>query len=684
MRLDRLKLFYLWLSVSVLLAGLVFPRASVAGTAQNAQYVISSVTVEKVGNSFQLLVTGQAPPAYTMYELVDPLRIVLDVADARFDGQLILPAGLPLGPVREVKHTALPGQTPMVARLEIMLEDEPAYTVARHGNNIVVNFPPAAAASQGDKSKMAASGVALSASLPVQTTTRLTGVEVDTANPAETLVYLKTDGPLAAFQKGHVAKAAGKPARLYIDLPNVKMQGKGVRKKVGTSVGLIRAAQRDTGVRVVFESGLSGVFPYEVESQPDGLLIRIAEPAGVAAPILADLAKAQQETAPQPSSTPPLPSQAIPSKKPLPALSPAAQLPVATSAEAIVPKFGGALPQPKGKPGAVAAAAKESASSPVGSAKPRVASGFGGYTKQKITVDFFKIDLHNVFRLFGEISGQNIVVDEAVSGTLTLALHEVPWDFALDIILNLKDLQKEERHNTIVIAPKKKELNWPKSAADTMETKGESAIVLKPDPAIVAQQLKARKEILEAKKYIRQGQEAEKAGQNEQALAQYETALGLWQDNVQLATHLASLCLVQLSMPAKAVHYAKIVLDQEPGNTEAALHAAIGSAHMKDIGVAKQFFDLAISGPKPVSAALLSYAAFAEEQQSYNGALALLSKHSALYGETIETLVSRARILDKQGETAKADAAYNAIMLSGYDVPEELRRYIQGRMTAKN
>ncbi len=57
-----------------------------------------------------------------------------------------------------------------------------------------------------------------------------------------------------------------------------------------------------------------------------------------------------------------------------------------------------------------------------------------GYTEQRISVDFYKIDLHNVFRLIGEISGRNIVVDEKVNGSLTLALNDVPWDFVLDVI----------------------------------------------------------------------------------------------------------------------------------------------------------------------------------------------------------------------------------------------------------
>jgi type IV pilus assembly protein PilQ len=93
---------------------------------------------------------------------------------------------------------------------------------------------------------------------------------------------------------------------------------------------------------------------------------------------------------------------------------------------------------------------------------------FSGYKGERISVDFYKIDLHNVFRLFRQISGMNIIVDQAVTGTLTLALNDVPWEFALDVIMNLTGLQKEDRYNTLVIYPKNKQFVWPAEAEDNL------------------------------------------------------------------------------------------------------------------------------------------------------------------------------------------------------------------------
>jgi type IV pilus assembly protein PilQ len=64
-------------------------------------------------------------------------------------------------------------------------------------------------------------------------------------------------------------------------------------------------------------------------------------------------------------------------------------------------------------------------------------SGGGGrqFTGHPISLDFQGADLRAVLRTFAEISGLNIVIDPAVTGSVDVALRDVPWDQALDIIL---------------------------------------------------------------------------------------------------------------------------------------------------------------------------------------------------------------------------------------------------------
>jgi type IV pilus assembly protein PilQ len=77
------------------------------------------------------------------------------------------------------------------------------------------------------------------------------------------------------------------------------------------------------------------------------------------------------------------------------------------------------------------------------------------YTGRRIDLDFQDIDIHNVFRLIGEISNLNIIVDERVKGRITMRLVDIPWDQALDIILQTKDLGMIVEGNVLMIAPLK-------------------------------------------------------------------------------------------------------------------------------------------------------------------------------------------------------------------------------------
>src|SRR5207247_7664569 len=62
------------------------------------------------------------------------------------------------------------------------------------------------------------------------------------------------------------------------------------------------------------------------------------------------------------------------------------------------------------------------------------------YTGHPVSLDFQGADLRAVLRTFAEISGLNIVIDPKVNGTVDVALRDVPWDQALDIILRANKL----------------------------------------------------------------------------------------------------------------------------------------------------------------------------------------------------------------------------------------------------
>ena len=96
-------------------------------------------------------------------------------------------------------------------------------------------------------------------------------------------------------------------------------------------------------------------------------------------------------------------------------------------------------------------------------ARPQVAESAGPddleffeereYEGSRITLNFQNIQVRSVLQLIADVSDLNIVVSDSVTGALTLRLTNVPWDQALDIVLETKNLDMRRSGNVIWIAP---------------------------------------------------------------------------------------------------------------------------------------------------------------------------------------------------------------------------------------
>ncbi|MDI6763565.1 MAG: type IV pilus secretin PilQ [Thermodesulfobacteriota bacterium] len=75
------------------------------------------------------------------------------------------------------------------------------------------------------------------------------------------------------------------------------------------------------------------------------------------------------------------------------------------------------------------------------------------YTGRKISLDFKDADIKNILRLIAEVSNFNIITADDVSGKITMRLVDVPWDQALDVILQSRSLGMVQVGNVIRIAP---------------------------------------------------------------------------------------------------------------------------------------------------------------------------------------------------------------------------------------
>jgi type IV pilus secretin PilQ/predicted competence protein len=85
--------------------------------------------------------------------------------------------------------------------------------------------------------------------------------------------------------------------------------------------------------------------------------------------------------------------------------------------------------------------------------QPQAREGASRFTGNPISLDFQGADLRAVLRSFSEISGLNIVIDPQVQGTVDVALRDVPWDQALDIILRANKLGYSIDGTIVRIAP---------------------------------------------------------------------------------------------------------------------------------------------------------------------------------------------------------------------------------------
>lgn len=75
------------------------------------------------------------------------------------------------------------------------------------------------------------------------------------------------------------------------------------------------------------------------------------------------------------------------------------------------------------------------------------------YTGKRLTLNFQDIEVRSVLQILADFTGLNMVVSDSVSGNITLRLHNVPWDQALDIILQTKGLAMRKHDNVVLIAP---------------------------------------------------------------------------------------------------------------------------------------------------------------------------------------------------------------------------------------
>jgi type IV pilus assembly protein PilQ len=249
--------------------------------------------------------------------------------------------------------------------------------------------------------------------------TELRDVSV-TTQPDAVMITVKTTGEV----KYH-AELVDRPYRLVLDFDDTSYGWRKTPLAVETEpLKQIRGSQFRRGVaRVVVE--LTRKVGYAIREERDGLAIviptstsaRLAEPT------------ATTSSAPKSSKTAPIAAAATPSRpaETKPAQPKAAEPPRVAQAPA-APAPTTALPAAPTPP------------------PPPAQNG-----ARLISLDFKDADVVNLLRILAAESTRNIVIGEDVKGKMSITLRNVPWDLALDTVMEAKGLVKVERDGVIRI-----------------------------------------------------------------------------------------------------------------------------------------------------------------------------------------------------------------------------------------
>ena len=440
----------------VCLFAVALALAASAPAQQPTGTAITDIRQESSDRSTRLVVECTGPLAYTYYS-PDPLTLVVDIPEV--DASQV-PARVNVGSreVESVRVTNLArADGRNLARVEVRLASLVPYQIFSKDKSLNLIFERPATLAAAEPAP-AAAAPAPPAATPVPAAPQPAPVAAVAPPPAPsqaaseplpsgpratriTAISRDEIGTLLAF----TVKADGRlkyrdfilqnPERLVIDFADVTARAP--MRSLEVAEGPVRkvrlgqfSADAPKVARLVVD--MSAKSPYRIIEGADGVRIVFGGSAEVAA-----------VSAPGPAQAH-APLAAL--RAPEPVANAASVDAAAARPLAIDPLVMPALPEPQ------AAAPQSDAGATPEQGNIGQACGQTGDLGTPISLDFKDGDLQDIFRLFSDISGLNVVVNPGVTGKVTLKLNEVPWGRALELILKTNGLGCVLEDNVIRIA----------------------------------------------------------------------------------------------------------------------------------------------------------------------------------------------------------------------------------------
>lgn len=429
----------------------------------SADNVVTDIRTTGTADDLEIVVVTAKRPDSSVFALSSPARIVVDIADTT-PGSFGNPISVGVGAVKDIAAKEFRDAEGTITRVTISLDAVVDYTTEVDGNAIRVHVRPKSLSGQAEESSLD-DGDLIGA--------EIAKMEQNPGGPSEKVEELVISGSpsvrestgelerpaVAATDQGgqneilgldflpyekrsqiritatrpmkYVAQPVGKDNQLVVDLSKVTIPEK-FQRPLDTSE---------------FPSAIKMISAYPLRSKPGTvrLVVKLRE---TLEPKVEERGNIIYFEFPVPpsilASLPPQSAEGA-------ALAPngAQQLPVAQNAGPLtgfettrITEDGTVSQLAMGATGTMPATSGDS---------------FDGtkYIGRKISIDVREADLHNIFRMISNVSKLNIVAGDNVKGKVTVRLTNVPWDQALDVILQSQGLGQERNGNIVRIAPLK-------------------------------------------------------------------------------------------------------------------------------------------------------------------------------------------------------------------------------------
>ena len=391
---------------------------------------VQKIELVNLTSVYRIKVTASTAPAFTAFKASKPDRIMVDLPEMLFDATTALPGKIQNEIISGIKITQIEKNRKPVSEIEISLNRDASYEATRQGTALFIDIakPQATAQQKG-----------------------LTAPAVKTASPARnilkdvTINESATGYQIVLITEQEITKyyplTLKNPARLAIDFPSTTNAVPRSVTRVGNPlIDAVRIGATGERLRCVLDFKTPALPPYRIAKKDTALTITIDHPVKKTAQRTIDTSTPVQKY----GDESPKPASGMTAKTVNPSQEKASENQKASSVEraaAKKPVCQPKAPAPEQAPASAPSSAERSTEKSIGSE----------YTGQKISLDFKDADIKNILRLISDVSGFNIITSDRVAGRVTLKIEDIPWDQALDIILESNNLGKVIAGNIIRI-----------------------------------------------------------------------------------------------------------------------------------------------------------------------------------------------------------------------------------------